>query len=128
MKKYKLPPLDLEKFAVALEAYRAAVEYERRIDRKWEPQQKAIRKADEFSDLNRDYENDTYVAEKLRTFARDLLVFSATRSRPYPEHVYSGKSMDLDLFEGGTPEFQKVLGKVRAAFEICDRMKIRNEL
>ena len=124
--KYKLPPLDETAFALALEAYRTAVQYERRVGLKWEPQMNEVRKANEFSGLHRRYENETYVAEKLREFARDTFYAAAIRGRPFPEYVYAGGQKDFfNKYVGA--EAKKVVAKIRAAYKTVEKTQIREE-
>lgn len=117
--KYKLPPVDEKAFALALDAYRAAVQYARQIDLKWEPRMEEVRKSDEFSRLHCRWETENYIAEQLARFAGELLRFSATRSRPFPEEVYGS---NLEGHCGA--EAKKILAKVRAAYKAVNRTKL----
>ena len=124
--KYKLPPLDETAFTLALEAYRDAVQYMRRVALKWHPRIKEVRKADEFSGLNRRYENETYCAEKLKEFASDTFRAAAVRGRPFPEYVYGGGQKDFFDRYGGA-EAKKVVAKVRLAYKAVEKTQIREE-
>jgi len=120
-RKYKLPPVDDRAFALALDAYRAAVEHSRRVQLKWEPQHRALSKADEFSGIRCRHETEVYRSDKLCEWAGDMLRACARRARTFPERVYSGPG----LFDRrSNAEVRAVIGKCRAAYEAIEATKI----
>lgn len=87
----RLPEIDEAAFALALGAYRAAVEHRINVAKKWEPRAEEIRKADEFSRVRVSFENETYVAERLVERASHLFRCAACRRRPMQEDRFDAE-------------------------------------
>jgi len=60
--------------ADAMEAYRLAVQYSRRVELKWETRGAELRKADEFSRVRCAWENSSFLAERVVARATDVLL------------------------------------------------------
>lgn len=110
---YRLPDVDPSVFAHALEAYRAAVQHSRRVELKWQARSADLKGADEFSRISISHDNETYRAEQMCSWGRDLLTAAARRGTAHPEQVYDGTRRLFD--EPTNAEVRSVLRLLRGA-------------
>jgi hypothetical protein len=91
-----LPESDPEVIELAQKAYRLAWEHEQRVDEAWEARRSEWEKEDEFSRIRVARENALFLAERLRSEARELLlcaVLGGARA-PFPRDPF-----DVPFFE-----------------------------
>lgn len=93
-KAYVLPAPDAELLACALEAYRLAMQYSRRMYLKWQPRSAELRRKDEFHPTRCAWENDDYRGDQIVKAARDAMLTIACGSKKLP----GVDPMDIKMF------------------------------
>lgn len=74
----------------ARRTYRLAIQYRHRVDEKWEPREKELDKADEFSRISIARENDNYRAERLVDYTRAIYLMATVGSWEWPDWLTHG--------------------------------------
>lgn len=95
-KPYIVRKPDPELLALAIEAYRLAVQYRRRNILKWEPRDAELRAADEFSRVNCAWENSDYLGEQLVNLTKHSLLAIISADRELPKTLFK---TDADAFK-----------------------------
>lgn len=95
-KAYTVRKADPELLALAVEAYRLAVQYRRRNILKWDPRDEELRKADEFSRVRCAWENSDYMGERLEDITKHCLLAIISANRELPKLLLK---FDADLFK-----------------------------
>jgi hypothetical protein len=92
---YTVRKLNPQLLALAVEAYRLAVQYDRRNELKWETRGAELRKADEFSRVRCAWENSSFLGERIVARASDVLLAIVRADRILPGQ----NPFDLQFFD-----------------------------